>query len=270
MYRKFWFEGIHERGRKTVIILGAFLLAAILLAGCSKHKHFVAYTDESLNRGKIPADSCAIGGLVMLHRCRMDAHMGIDFLPSEFTLELQSDLWAPVLEVGFEERTRKQVAVPWHDFKNRIPEFTREAILESTAREIFVLPEFLAECAAKLPEARWLLLASINGSEFMSEGLEQYMDQHAQTRILWMGLEIYDLRNRRSVYSGKVRYSGDGPEHSGDSDQRLDKWEETGQGSPYLPRNVVTRLLSAPPLRPTLDKCIAELLDPIDNMGRVR
>ena len=270
MYGKIWHELIGDRVSTKVFILVVFFLASALLAGCSKHKHTVEYADEKLFFGKVPADSCAIGGLVMLHTCRMDAYMGVDYLPSEFTLELQSDLWAPVLEKAFEKRTNKKVAVPWHDFKNRIPEFTREAILESTARDIFVMPDYVAECAAKMPEARWLLLASIRGSKFMSEGLDQYMDQHAQTRILWMGLEIYDMRTGNSVYSSKVRYYGDGPEHSRDSDQRLDKWEESGLDGQYLPNNVVSNLLSAPPLRPTLDKCAGELLKCLTNVGQVR
>jgi len=270
MDRKMRSEGICDRGRMQVSILVVILLAAALFPGCSKHKHYVAYTDASLDDGKIPADSCAIGGLVMLDTCRMDVYMGVDYLSSELTLEVQSDLWAPVMEKAFEERTGQEVAVPWHDYKNRIPEFTRQAILESTARDIFVMPEFLAECAAKLPEARWLLLASINGSQFLAEDLEQYMDQHAKTRILWMGLEIYDMRTGHSVFSGKVRYSGDGPDNSRDSDQRLEKWGDSGQDGQYLPRNVVTNLLSAPPLRPTLDKCVAELLDPIDDAGKER
>lgn len=254
-------------GREYVIVLVASLLVSTLFAGCSKHKQFVSYTDDSLVGGKVPADSCAVGGLVMLHRCSMDPYMGIDYLPSELTLEIQSDLWAPILEREFEARTGMEVAVPWHDFKNRIPEFTREAILESTAREIFVLPDFLAECAVNLPEARWLLLASINGSQFLSEDLDQYMDQHANTRILWMGLEIYDMRTGHSLWSSKIRYTGDGPDNSNESSQRLDKWEDSGQDGPYLPRNVVSNLLSAPPLRPTLDKCIKELLYPIRGAG---
>jgi hypothetical protein len=258
------------RERVKVILHVACLLAVVLLTGCSKHKQFVAYQDASLVGGKVPADSCAVGGLVMLKRCPMDSFMGVDYLPSELTLEVQSDLWAPVLEEVFEKHTGREVAVNWHDFKNRVPEYTREAILQSTAREIFVLPEFLTECAAVMPEARWILLASINGSEFMSEDLEQYMDQHAETRILWMGLEIYDLHTGASVWSSKVRYEGDGPGDSQDSEQRLDKWGDSGQGGTYVPRNVVTRLLSAPPLRPTMDKCIAELLDPIDDSGRKR
>ena len=250
---------IRPTGCRWTILL---IAGAACLGGCSGNKHEVVYRDTQGIPSRISADSCAIGGMVMYTNYGLDHLSGVDIPPEEFTRDVQSDLWAPVLESVFWQRAGKAPAVDWLEWKRSIPEYSRDRMLYYLSRHTLIPPDILEECSELVPQARWMLMVTIDHSKFELDIYEGFAEQHAYARWIWLQLEIYDLKRGHSVYTSRMMYKGEGPKSPASSTEVTDRSDYAGlpgSASDYIATNV----LSGPPLRPTLDEALVKLLSPV-------
>lgn len=239
----------------TAALLGALALAS---AGCSGNPHKVVYSDDR-QIAKISADSCAIGGIVLRQGYELDDLAGEPVPPEGLTRVEQARLWSPVLESAFWSIAKHAPAVGWWEWSEAVPADALDRILYYQSRDTLVPPDLLRQCHQRMPKARWLYLVTIKGSIFMIDLYEGMPQHHAKAREIWLQLDIYDLKAGHSVWTSRLDYKGEGPDSPpsssdlGGRGSGLEPWND-------LRNNVATTVKSGPPLRPTLDQALVDLL----------
>jgi len=250
-----------------------FLLQVILVfwavfsffGGCSNYNQNIVYQDKGKTSSFFTADSCAIGGIVLRDSFQLDHLAGVDFAAEVFTHEVQSDLWGQLLDTAFVANAKKKPAVGWFEWRNTISQEILAQTLDCQARHALVPPETLLECGKYFPQARWLFLVSIYRMRFIVDNIYGVEPQHAYARNIWMKFNVYDLKQGCSIWESNVVYKGKRQAEPTGSSQSIKRWQTVDEGE--LPTNVMTKVLSGPPLRPTLDEGLIALLNPIFTTG---
>jgi len=196
---------------------------------------------------------------------KLDHLAGVDFSDEEFSHEVQSDLWGQLLDVAFVSNAKKKPAVGWFEWRNTISQEILAKTLDCQARHTLVPPETLLECGKYIPQARWLFLVSIYRMRFIVDNIYGVEPQHAYARNIWMKFNVYDLKQGCSIWESNVVYKGKRQAEPTGSSQSIKRWQTVDEGE--LPNNVMTKVLSGPPLRPTLDEGLIALLNPIFTTG---
>jgi|GEM_PF-6076435 len=261
------------------------VLLVLALAGCSSTggKVETAYTEPDFSPADLREGSLAIGGVVLGDKVDIDAHAGI---PAMFSNDDQSLEWSPALAVGVMTKAPEVRLLSYAAVRDQVPAGFLANIQGTYARRGLIKPEALSRVAENLPGTHWLLLARVDASILEGEsvyegsstqgGRATRVDDNGELqtrpnetgeverevgmfgtvgRTVTMTLDIYDLRNQRSVWTGNVtrHHKAPGGPRTDAAERKL-QLDEAG-ATPV----VAGSSLAAPALGPVVSDCCQDL-----------
>jgi len=263
------------------------VLATLILAGCTSTggKVETAYTEPDFSTADLREGSLAIGGVVLGDKVEVDAHAGI---PAMFSTDDQSLEWGPALAAGVMTKAPDVTLMSYVAVRDQVPAGFLANIQGTYARRGLIKPEALTRVAENLPGTNWLLLARVDASilegESVYEGKSTQGGQSVNSgssdqtdlgtlphetgeverevgmfgtvgRTVRMTLDIYDLRQQRSVWTGSVErhHKAPGGPRTADEDRKL-QLDDSG-ATPV----VAGSSLAAPALEPVVADCCQDL-----------
>ena len=209
---------IMRTGRPALVVLFLYCLG-----GCGK----VANVHHAAGYDALAGDGAkyAVGGFVLDTRLELDRQAEIGTAAENGDPHYQTDTWAPLL-YGPLLAGREGLGVwAWSALRDNIPADAITAVQTAYARGGVLPPEMFAPVAKDLPEVTYLVLARINRNDIRigantppsvlgNQVANESRDPHAETdlmtrsvktlRTIGLTMDVYDLRNGRSVWSGTV------------------------------------------------------------------
>ena len=203
-----------------IVILGG----AVLMAGCSvdlgrvpgvglidtstdtaNNVERTRYCDQEFSLGDLEEHGLAIGGLVLRHGLELDDDSGVEYEAESLTLDVQADLWTPVLDDVTVSQLPQVDVARWYWLRNSIPDDLCLYTYDTVSRRGTLKPALLGEWSAHLPQVTYLAFARVEDTWRDNSGQHNRGIAHSIGRVVILDVDVYDVNRGVCVWSHEVR-----------------------------------------------------------------
>ncbi len=188
----------------------ALLLLPLLLAGCTglrpgstpNNDERVWFSDPAFEKSGLQGKKLAVGGVLLRNGAPLDRFAGLEVPRFELTCDLQAELWSSSLDGALIALTPQTELEYWAGTIQRVDPEVVDATYGVYARRSLLKPDLLAHWAEALPGVDYLAFARIEDTWLDNTGQSPWARSAGMGRVVAVTLDIYDLKEGRSVWSG--------------------------------------------------------------------